>query len=495
MHHSDPNRFSPRTPTRSSTPFPIIISICFMAGTWFPVAGQSGALDPSFNPGSGATGGTTPVIYSAVQKSDGKILIAGLFNTYNGSARNFLAHLDTDGTLDPAFGQTGPNGEVYKVLPLPDGTFLIGGNFSNFGGIARNRIARIGPDGLLDFSFQPGGGATQGIVRDIAVQPDGRAIVAGTFTSYSGQVRNRIVRIEADGTLDNSFNIGSGAGSSAINAVVLQPDGKVLIGGNFTSYNGTDIKHIARLNSDGSLDTAFDPGTGAGHTMFNIAPVNAIALRPDGRIIIGGQFNLYNGVSRPGIASLNTDGSLDTTFDPGTGSDGVVYSLLLREGGKCLVGGSFLEYDGVERRGLARINADGTLDPSFDPGTGATPIHVVAPHTDGKVLIGGGFTLYNGTSRVRIARLSGDGFAGIEEQNLSPVLRIAPSPTTDVLRVMADRPLGQVAVWSVDGRMVIEQRTTGHELVINVGMLRQGSYIVRATSADGRVARGRFVKH
>ena len=148
-------------------------------------------------------------------------------------------------------------------------------------------------------------------------------------------------------------------------ALAVQPDGKVLIGGNFTTVGGTARSSIARLNADGSLDTTFDPGVGVSSN------VRAMALQPDGKVLIGGWFATVAGTNRNHIARLNADGSLDASFDPGAGASGTVYDIVVQADGKVLIGGAFNTVDGVARNRIARLNADGSLDTSFNPGSGA----------------------------------------------------------------------------------------------------------------------------
>src|SRR5262249_8703829 len=148
--------------------------------------------------------------------------------------------------------------------------------------------------------------------------------------------------------------------------IASQNDGRVLIGGGFTSVNGIGRNHVARLNSDGTLDNRFDPGTGSD------GGVLCLVLQLDGKVLVGGRFLHVNGVVRNGIARLNgVDGGLDLTFDPGAGTDGPVNSIALQPDGKLLIGGEFTRVNGNSRTGIARLNPDGTLDGSFDPGSGA----------------------------------------------------------------------------------------------------------------------------
>jgi uncharacterized delta-60 repeat protein len=357
---------------------------------------QPGAIDATFNPGTGANNRVSSV---AVQ-SDGKILIGGDFTNYNNTSRNRIARLNADGTLDTTFNPgTGANNRVSSVAVQSDGKILIGGNFTTYNGTARNRIDRLNAAGTLDTSFNPGTGANLR-VYSVAVQSDGKILIGGDFTTYNTtSSRNRIARLNADGTLDTTFAPGTGA-NFKVNSVAVQSDGKILIGGDFTSYNGTTRNYIARLNAAGTLDTTFDPGTGANASVFSVA------VQSDGKILIGGNFLTYNGTGRNRIARVNADGTLDTTFVPGTGASATINSVAVQSDGKILIGGDFTTYNGTARSRIARLNADGTLDTTFVPGggTGAT-INSVAVQSDGKILIGGAFTSYNGTTRYRVARL------------------------------------------------------------------------------------------
>jgi uncharacterized delta-60 repeat protein len=261
--------------------------------------------------------------------------------------------------------------------------------------------------GSIDHSFNPtdigfgNGDGANNWVRSTVLQPDGKILIGGSFTAYNGTTRNSIARLNADGSLDASFNPGTGA-NDWVHSIALQPDGKILIGGKFTAYNGTTRNRIARLNTDGSLDASFNPGTGADHW------VNSIALQPDGKILIGGEFTAYNGTTSNYIARLNTDGSLDASFNPRTGADHWVNSIALQPDGKILIGGYFDTYNGTTRNRIARLNTDGSLDASFNPGTGANDgVRSIALQPDGKILIGGLFTAYNGTGRNRVARIRG----------------------------------------------------------------------------------------
>jgi uncharacterized delta-60 repeat protein len=365
---------------------------------------QPGSLDPTFNTGTGFNS----VVNSISIQEDGKIIIGGGFTSYNGTPSYKIVRLNADGSLDPTFNTgTGFIGTVNSISIQEDGKIIIGGDFTSYNGTTRNHIARINADGSLDTDFNPGDGANYW-VRTAALQPDGKIIIVGHFTSYNGTAINRIARLNADGSLDTGFNPGTGADTQILTAA-LQPDGKIIIGGGFTYYNGTAINRTARINADGSLDTGFNPGMGVGN-----GSVYSISIQEDGKIIIGGSFTSYNGTTRNHIARINADGSLDTDFNPGVGANNWVYTTALQSDGKIIIGGRFTSYNGTTRNSITRINDDGSLDMSFNPGNGANlAVWTTALQPDGKIIIGGAFTSYNGTAINRIAQLNVNGIWGL----------------------------------------------------------------------------------
>ncbi|MFO0398403.1 MAG: delta-60 repeat domain-containing protein, partial [Sphingobacteriia bacterium] len=363
-----------------------------------------GSLDTGFAPDTGAN----EDILSLILLSDGKVLIGGVFWAYDGISRNGVARLNANGSLDNAVFTptgTGLNDQINALALQPDGPVvkvLIGGDFTTHNESGRNRIARLNPNGSMDAGFNPVIGADREI-STLYAQPDGKVLIGGWFSSYNGTSRKNIARLNADGNLDASFNPGAGANSQVF-SIALQPDGKMLIEGGFSSYNNTPRNRIARLNADGSLDTGFNPGSSLN------GAVSALAPQPDGKVLIGGNFTSYSGTPRNRIARLNADGSLDTSFDPGTGTNNEVSEIILQPDGKMFIAGIFTSYNGTFRNRLARLNIDGSLDTSFNPGVATDDfvLELVVQH-DGKVLIGGRLTSYNGTARKNIARLSSDG--------------------------------------------------------------------------------------
>ena len=375
---------------------------------------QPGTLDAVFNAadnGQTAGAGANGAVHAIAVQGDGKILIGGAFTTYNGYTSIRVARLGADGSIDDAsFGVgSGANGPVQSISIERNGLIYIGGSFTDYKGYwYRDYLVQVNSSGGIEANFAPGNGANggdgaTGAINAVALQGDGKLIIGGTFNFYNNVGRNFIARINPDGSLDASFDPGTGANNS-ITSVVLQPDGKVLIGGDFTTYNGVPAKHLARLNSDGSLDASFSTGVGAS------SAVSAVALQQDGKILIGGSFTFYNGVAVNKLARLHSNGTLDVSFNTGSGVNGAVQTILLQGDGKILIGGAFTTYNGTERGRIARLRTNGGLDNSFDPGVGANnSILTMVQQGDGKILIGGHFTAYSNTNRKYITRLNEDG--------------------------------------------------------------------------------------
>lgn len=364
--------------------------------TCFANAQQPGDLDPTFTSGIEELYGVKSI---AIQPN-GKIILGGSLMTYSGENRLGIARINADGTLDPSFnpgaGPVGPfaDGSINSVALQPYGKILIGGYFFEYNNVPRNGIARINPDGSLDTEFFNSGEGALGIVYSIVVQPNGQILIGGNFSHYNGVTRNRIARLRSTGSLDPTFNPGIGVGDpentgNAIRSIALHPDGSIFIVGEFPSYNGISRNNIAKLNPDGSLDTSFNIGTGTNNI------INICAVQSDGKLLIGGEFTQYNNIQSNSLIRLNEDGSLDTTFNIEAYK---VKAITLQADGKILVGGDFIFDEGYTTT-VIRLNNDGSIDTTFNLGAGAigtaeTGINSIVRHND-KMYIGGYFTSYN----------------------------------------------------------------------------------------------------
>ena len=396
----------------------------------------TGTLDPTFNPDANALINTSAVL------SNGHVVVGGSFTMLqpNGAASptyaNLVAVLNPDGSLDSTFtagANTVPSGQVNILVQQANGQFIAGGSFKPFAGNQSAYLARFNPDGSPDTGYysQVDGpvntlsvlptGATNltatnagvwleatsairhvftasgsGEIAAVAQQPDGKVIVAGQFNDFAGSTVSNIVRLNKDGTLDTAFVATT---SGLINTVVIQPDGKILIGGNFTTVYSTTTSYLARLNADGTLDTAFSPQPNL--------QVLAIALQSDGKIIIGGDFTyLAFGTTTASavsyLARLNADGTRDTTFEPQP--NGPIYSLAVLPSGKIVIGGSFGELtpnNGTAYivQDLAMVNADGSVVTTFYPDPNS-PVSGIAVQPNGQILVAGGFTAFEQNANI-----------------------------------------------------------------------------------------------
>ncbi|TAL03355.1 MAG: hypothetical protein EPO07_06315, partial [Verrucomicrobia bacterium] len=290
------------------------------------------------------------------------------------------------------------------------GRILLGGDFTSVNGTNRNRLARLNSDGSLDTGFDPRTGAN-GPVWTVGVQSDGKILVGGPFTTFNGVSRNGLTRLASTGAADDAFAPGAGVTNGYLNTLAIQSNGRILIGGAFTNYAGTARTNIARLTSSGSLDATFNPGAGPD------GEVTALALQSDGRIIVGGFFENFDGVSRKHLARLNTNGTLDVTFNLTNQPSEVVQSVQVLGDDRILIAGDFLKLGGLDWNYVARLNTNGAVDTTFDPGGGWSEAAIgLAAQSDGRVAVGGYFTQIGGIARGHVARLHG------RADGLSPTL-------------------------------------------------------------------------
>ena len=244
--------------------------------------------------------------------------------------------------------------------------------------------------------------------NSITQQPDGKLIVTGNFTQYSGVSLNRIVRLNTDGSIDNTFSVGTGF-SNISSGSAVDSTGKIVIVGSFGSYSGSSSPRIVKLDSNGTIDNTFNVGAG-----FNNAAIDVL-INPDDSMYITGYFNSYNGtLVSQGITKLLSTGTIDISFTGGTGfnTGGFQPNGLMRISGETSFYsfGYFTTYSGISANRIIKLNSDGTQDRSFNSGTAFNNV-VYSGYiiwTD-KLLLSGIFTSYNGTSSNGTIILNSDG--------------------------------------------------------------------------------------
>ncbi len=372
----------------------------------------AGSVDTTYN----ALAGPDGFISALALQSDEKLIVGGDFTKFNGITRTRLARLDKQGQIDSTFlVGNGADDSVRSIVIQDDGRILIAGLFTNYDGTSRSHIARLNVNGSIDLTFDPGAGSDNPI-QAVALHRDalyyGKIVVVGNFSTIGGFTRPYVARLDTNGVVDTSFTTGTGP-NGTVYAVAIQRDGKVIIGGDFTSVDdNTNYPYLARLNADGSLDTTFSTANKLD------APVRTIVLQSDSKILIGGNFLNVGNTSRPYIARLLndslSDGVLDPSFDPGLGGNLPVLALALQPDGKILVGGDFSQFSGVTRSRITRLNDDGTPDSMINFGSGANSFvgSIVVQPSDGRIILGGGFTEFGGLARNYLVRLYGGVIAG-----------------------------------------------------------------------------------
>jgi uncharacterized delta-60 repeat protein len=491
------------------------------ARLWMRIAGFALALsssaafaqsvDDEFAP---AANGIVSVVRVDAQ---GRLLVGGLFTQIDGQSRLRIARLNGDGRVDDSFA-TSADGEVEAILPVGDrvliggafanagglsrsrlallegngnvvagaapqaddrvyalsnglvaNSYFIGGNFSTVNGQSRRRVARlIGGNLNLDGAFVPPN--LSGSVRALAVQTDGKLLVAGSSLRVGSGDEVPLLRLNPNGSIDNSFAY-QGGGGTAVSVIVLG-NGKIIVGGFLDNGN------VLRLNPDGSRDPGFSP------PVLNQS-VTEIALQPDGRLLVVGNFS---GVSlRDRVIRLNENGSLDAAFGALLSPFGTVTTVAVQPNGGVVIGGAFTDVSGLPRARLARISYRGALDTRLDAAFTGGPVEVVAAQPDGKLLVGGGFTHVNGQLRPYLARINPSG-------SVDAGFTVAPNNVVRAIAVLGDRSVVIAGAFNqVNGsaRLRIAKLTADGALdanfVVDVG---SGTLHTIALQGDGRILIG-----
>ena len=387
---------------------------------------RDGRIDSGFNilTGSGFNLDVESIVPTT--NGSGDVYVGGWFSLYNGTAVNNLVRLNSDGSLDNRFDtqtRKGFNGQVLSIALATDGSgdVYAGGGFTVYNSSTASSIVRLNNDGSLDENFFTGSGFN-GEVFSLALARDnsGDIYVAGDFTSYNGTAVNYVVRLNSDGSIDNGFDTLGGNGFNArVRSIALATDnsGAVYVGGEFTSYNGTVVNRMLRLTSNGSIDTGFDSVSGKGfdNDVYHIV----VATDGSADVYVAGNFSTYNDTLVDYLVRLNNDGSIDTDFNTqeNGGFDDAVYSLALAVDGSgdIYIGGLFSSYNGVAANKLLRLNNNGSQDNDFKSMEGGGGFNhdvlSIATVTDGSddIYVGGTFTSYNGTTVDTLVRLDADG--------------------------------------------------------------------------------------
>ncbi|WP_018616889.1 Ig-like domain-containing protein [Segetibacter koreensis] len=294
-------------------------------------------------------------------QSDGKIVAAGnspsgIFTGYGWASQGALARYNTGGSLDKSFSKQTPDFTISSIAVQKNGKIVVAGTYDDGYGDFNSSVARYNTDGTLDNTFEIFN-QTSIIFASIAIQRDGKIVVAGRYGSFI------VARLNADGTPDSTFSADSNQNTNFdCQSIAIQNDGKIVLAGSGGVYPNSDFV-LARYNTNGTLDKTFSED-GKQTTDFgsyhDIA--KAVSIQTDGKIVVIGN---TGDTSYFALARYNIDGTLDTTFSEDgkqTSFAGTANTVVVQSDGKIVVGGSndhFL---------LARFNKNGSLDNTFGKG-------------------------------------------------------------------------------------------------------------------------------
>jgi uncharacterized delta-60 repeat protein len=360
----------------------VISFILFLATSLFA---QEGSLDQTFNSfdnGNNYSVGANGNVKVIKVQTDGKTLIGGTFTTYNGESVNYITRLNADGSKDATFnvGGFGANGVVNTIAIQSDNKIILGGSFSTYNRVSVGAMVRINSNGTLDNTFNVGGNGLQGEVLDIIVTSGNKIIAAGNISSYNNAVVNNLIQIKSNGKLDSTFNAGGAGVYGTIYSLALQSNGKILVGGDVTAFNTIPVNYIFRINTNGSYDNSF-----VNNGEIINGTVKTIAIQTNGKILAGCTV----------VSRLNTNGTVDTSFNYAQANANIVNGInkiVLQNDGKFIMitGEPYGRFTDLEGKKIFRRNSNGTNDDTFlyELPFINENIYSIALHGNGKILLG-----------------------------------------------------------------------------------------------------------
>jgi len=355
-------------------------------------------------------GSVNNVVTNLTLDLNGKTLLSGTFTTIDGNTMYYFTRISSNGIVDTTFNSnlgTGYNVNTIHTGVLSTDDIIVSGASTDFNGTTIPRLSKLSDTGTLNTTFNTNlGTGFSGVTNAISVDANDKIIVSFTGVIFKGNTRRYIVRLNANGTEDTAFysNLGTGYNSQPTEIKLLFPlssNFKILTGGSFTSLNGNTRNYLTRLNANGTEDTGFYSNLG---TAFNNG-VTAIGVQSnDGKILIGGYFTSFNGNTRNKLVRLNDNGTEDTAFysNLGTGFNGYPRIFIVQSSGRIIVGGNFTDVNGTTVGGLVALNSNGTIDTTFmtnfGSGVNYGSIEGMAEQSDGSIILSGNFSGMNGIS-------------------------------------------------------------------------------------------------
>ncbi len=438
-------------------------------------------------------------IDAMVLQPDGKLIVAGSLVPSNREQALTLLRLETDGTIDRTFVLNNSMA-VNLVATTPDGKILVSGSY-----LDPNPITRLNPDGTIDSSFRVrgvtnafGAETTQGSA--LAVAPDGK-ILFGGYWVLGGGVRG-IVRINSDGSIDPAFSKGpgfafvesAGGTDAAITGIIAQPDGKTLVCGSFSAFHQAPREDIVRINSDGTVDSGFNPGEQLWAALSSTnGYVSAMALANSQKIYVALSLPKLGSPPTTTVFRLNPDGTIDPTFTPTGATNGAILNIKTDRNDLAIALGSFEEFAGRPRHGIVRMNANGGVDPAFAATSFDSSLRIVGGsllvRSDGEILASAAATALGVTQGSGVVLLHGE-----TPQTAAPTILRQPASSTlnegAELRLSAAIATATFPAptfqWRLNGRAIPGE--TNRQLRISAARAPQsGRYAVEISNSAGSV--------
>lgn len=471
--------------------------LLFTLLTNFSYSQLNSDIDPNFH---FSTNSSNLNIRNIIKVPENKFLIGGFLNGDD------VKRLNYDGSIDTSFNLSN-NVDIYNVYsiePQNDNKILIGGEQVRvlWNTWKDRRIVRINPNGSNDIYFNANGNGFNGTVKIIKLQNDGKILVGGKFTSFNDIPQNRIIRLNSNGSIDETFDIGTGF-DDTVNTIEIQSDNKILIGGDFKKFNGLDKKYLIRLNENGSIDNNFFIGSGPNKS------VGCIKIQNDNKILVGGEFTSFKNVTFNHLVRLELSGTTDASFNIGQGfahsSSLSTNQLEIKSITKFLdniyVTGNFEKYNNNSSRDFVKIKENGDFDNSFDIGVGfvngnsTERVNTLLFDANRKLLLGGNFQLYNGVRKDFILRLFGENSTLSLDEFNNKKIHFFPNPVLDKINIhnfnLSQNEKVYYEIYSLTGKRIKIGELSNS--IININELLNGYYILKLKN-DNKIIYNKFLK-
>jgi uncharacterized delta-60 repeat protein len=338
------------------------------------ISSVTGIKDDTFNSASGFTA-VSPTLFApseVIEQPNGKLVCTGFFNAYSGVPVSYICRLNSNGTLDSSAFNTGTsfNNFVFSLGEQSDGKIIVGGNFTDYDGNSVNRICRLDVDGNIDLTFNSGGTGFDNVVFTINVLPDDSIIVGGDFTLYNGNTYNRLIKLNSDGSIDWTFGSNVGFDNQVLTTFVSSV-GEIYISGIFTSFAGNPVPNgLVKLTSGGSVDNQFNfnfgtQGLSSGYLKSITEDLNGdiLLFPPSGSTLNGWDFG--------GIVKVSSSGFVNGQIQAYPGFNGTITSSIVDTNNKIVCVGDFSSFNGITSNGIIRlfpcINSNVTPTPTPTP--------------------------------------------------------------------------------------------------------------------------------